>query len=1130
MKNARFRNWKQLAQALGLSLGVTAMAGCLEGSVADGLALTKDTGGPKVIYNVLEDDFPEIPMPNNQATRLDPTSMTGRRLNVSEIAPTEYEMRTRRKFNDLDGFGTYAPIFVSFDGLLDLEDVWQRHNLNNDFRDDAFFLLNVDESCDRFGEEVALDMGRGRFPVTLYNRANVTVDPESPHGFRRRQLDKFSRSGSDPHGMANNLLFEEHNEDFNGNGILDPGEDLDYDGQLDVANFIEPTTCDGVALYGSDGNVNPDYDQEAYDMCVADNLMTWYERESNTLIMRPIWPLEQRCTYAVVLTDRLRDESGASVVSPFKAINHRDQTNDLKPMLELLPRYGLSLENVSFAWTFTTGSMTHAMESLRAGLHGVGAFSQLKNEFPVSSFRVWTEEELNGASVPETGGTPAVVQGGCAGAALAKYWNVEGEWEANLCAIEADMASIGAVFGGSFKAPDLLVDDDGIATELYPSTDDESWRVDLKKGEATYGETDVTYWCALPIEKTDACSPGNPEGMPFCKPYPTILYGHGYGGSRAEVAVGHMGRTTAMGYAMCATDAYGHGLNVFADENTLEGALFASKLERELDKLGIPEMRRIMVQGRDRDLNNDTVPDSGADMWTSDVFHTRDMVRQSVLETVQMVRILRNMDGTQQDSTGKLLGDVDGDGIVDIGGAKNTVGMWGISLGGILSGVAAGAEPTLNAVSPNAGGGGLVDIAVRSSQQGVPQAVVLPMLGPFVVGCLPTDGHERPITEGEAIGCFSNDLVEPGTLELAFIVTNNAREKTRFFASVEGVSPGDVLEIRNLNNGEVDRIPVNAWGNVRVSVPSDALRAIERRSILGMTDRSSRAKVIDSDTAKTLGHQLVLTVTSGQTGETISRVDAFQEEVEFQGTIYPEGTTLVAIQEGLGLKRNTPKLRRFFGFAQSALGPADPAVWSARVTMEPGDYSYDPNWTPGMTHVLQMPTAGDKQVPVNTGIAMGRISGLFGSWMRSPETVGPEHGWREIFVPNPTYGQPTDELLIDRYVVEGDPRFARFPENPVHHTVIYDIDNISDGLATFSCGDSDWSAKIGENGCPDDLKGQEILFPVPHPELPETPLRVSVQREDGSYDAFGYQCFDRLDSTASTTLSHSEPSIRIPSW
>ena len=395
------------------------MAGCLEGSVADGLALTKDTGGPRLFY-VFEDDFPEIPMPNNQATRLDPTSMTGRRLNVSEIAPTEYEMRTRRKFNDLDGFGTYAPIFVSFDGLLDLEDVWQRHNLNNDFRDDAFFLLNVDESCDRFGEEVALDMGRVAFrsPFMTVRMLRLTRS-------RHMAFDADRSISPAVRGrilMVWRIIFSSRNdnEDFNGNGILDPGEDVDYDGQLDVANFIEPTTCDGVALYGPDGNVNPDYDQDAYDMCVADNLMTWYERESNTLIMRPIWPLEQRCTYAVVLTDRFRDEAGASVVSPFKAMNHRDQTNDLKPMLELLPRYGLSLANVSFAWTFTTGSMTHAMESLRAGLHGVGAFSQLKNEFPVSSFRVWTEEELNGTSVPANGGTPAVVQGGCAGAALAK--------------------------------------------------------------------------------------------------------------------------------------------------------------------------------------------------------------------------------------------------------------------------------------------------------------------------------------------------------------------------------------------------------------------------------------------------------------------------------------------------------------------------------------------------------------------------------------------------------------------------------------------------------------------------------------------------------------------------------------
>ena len=122
-------------------------------------------------------------------------------------------------------------------------------------------------------------------------------------------------------------------------------------------------------------------------------------------------------------------------------------------------------------------------------------------------------------------------------------------------------------------------------------------------------------------------------------------------------------------------------------------------------------------------------------MWTADLFHT-DMVRQSVLETMQFVRILRSLEPAQAD--------FDGDGMVDIGGANGLLSMWGISLGGVISGVTAGAEPGLDAVSPNAGGAGLVDIAVRSKQAGVPDAVVLPMIGPLIVGCLPTD-DQKPL-------------------------------------------------------------------------------------------------------------------------------------------------------------------------------------------------------------------------------------------------------------------------------------------------------------------------------------------------------------------------------------------------
>ena len=106
-----------------------------------------------------------------------------------------------------------------------------------------------------------------------------------------------------------------------------------------------------------------------------------------------------------------------------------------------------------------------------------------------------------------------------------------------------------------------------MATEAYPSTVDEVWELDPVSGEITYGRTDVTFWCALPYERDTSCSAGNPDGTPFCKPYPVVMYGHGYGGSRAEVSL-HMGRHTAMGYAACSLDYYGHGLNVWLQDPT----------------------------------------------------------------------------------------------------------------------------------------------------------------------------------------------------------------------------------------------------------------------------------------------------------------------------------------------------------------------------------------------------------------------------------------------------------------------------------------------------------------------------------------------------------------------------------
>ena len=80
---------------------------CSSGSVV-GLAPAEDTGGPRVLFDLQKKPLPEIPFPNDLATRPDAASPTGLRVNASQIAPTRLEANVRRLLDTLDGFGTYA--------------------------------------------------------------------------------------------------------------------------------------------------------------------------------------------------------------------------------------------------------------------------------------------------------------------------------------------------------------------------------------------------------------------------------------------------------------------------------------------------------------------------------------------------------------------------------------------------------------------------------------------------------------------------------------------------------------------------------------------------------------------------------------------------------------------------------------------------------------------------------------------------------------------------------------------------------------------------------------------------------------------------------------------------------------
>ncbi|MHC4836981.1 MAG: hypothetical protein ACYTF3_02175, partial [Planctomycetota bacterium] len=293
-----------------------------------------------------EKPLPDIPLPNDIATRHDSTSPTLRRLNASMIAPTGFERRIREKIDELDGWGLYQQITIPFTGPLDIQSVVDAHHtVDFDVTDDVVLLIDIDPDSPEFGDWKALDIGQGNYPI-------ITEQPQKygPNDTREWLLS---------------MLFEETDEDTNGDGILQPEEDTDADGVLDVPNYLP--------------GMNPGPDAPMRER--ADALMYFYERETHTLIARPMVPLRDRTTYAVVVTRRLLDADGEPVGSPYPFVNHNSQTEALEPLASVLPD-GTSMRDVAFAFTFTTQTVREEWTAIRDGLYGHGPQAHLAEQFP----------------------------------------------------------------------------------------------------------------------------------------------------------------------------------------------------------------------------------------------------------------------------------------------------------------------------------------------------------------------------------------------------------------------------------------------------------------------------------------------------------------------------------------------------------------------------------------------------------------------------------------------------------------------------------------------------------------------------------------------------------------------------
>jgi hypothetical protein len=888
--------------------------------------------------------LPEIPLPNDVATRYDATSATGRRINASLIAPTYFEQRARARIDMLDGWGVFMPISIPFTGPLDVQSILDGHrDVNYELENDVVYLVNVDPESPEFGEFMHLDVGNGNYP----------------HVLERRDL----YWPNDPRGQSISLFFEETDEDLNKNGVLDPGEDSDADGILDQPNYLPGTSPDADDLAGR-----------------ADALMTFYEKETNTLLVRPMMPLNERTTYAVVVTKRLRDANGVPVGSPYKFANHASQTEALKPLPGILSKVGVTTGDVAFAFTFTTQTIGSAWKAVRDGLYGHGIQSHIAEQFPADVGGLEQVRDRSFVGFKDIKNVHVVYQEDWNDALQLVLQALLGK-NPNSLEFQRIMEAYQYVdyhVVGWYDSPQLFPRENADGTAV-PFTD-QAWPEDLDRVKAPLRGERVYFHLMVPRKETSVRGDG--------KPAPVMILGHGYSSNRFDIAT--IGPYAAkQGLAVIAIDCVSHGIGLSPDE--------AKQAEDIHNLVGLrPYLEAVTRRDRAYDHTNDQVSDSGADFWTAYLFHTRDVVRQSALDYMQLIRVLRGFDGNRRfdfdvndDGEKDLAGDFDGDGVVDVGGDAS-ISMMGASLGGIMSSVVSAIEPEVAASVPIAAGGGLSDVGLRSFQGGVPQAVILRVMGPLFIGTQSADSD---------------------TMRIETIIPNGNSDSRLHLASASDMQAGDFVVLENLANesrgcGYIR--DVNGELQFRVSVETS------------LADRL-RLTVYEGDA-------MVLGSTECQVKEDANErkvMDTFERDTWFQNRLSPRDTPLVALAEGMGLRRNTPRLRRFLALGQLVLDGADPAVYAPLLKSKPMKYPGTGQTTGG--HTLIVTTAGDMNVPASTGVNIARAAGIV-----------------NYLDNDPRYDTPANQVLIDTYTAEAVDTLKRFTDSD-GTGIIMDVENFSDG-------------------------------------------------------------------------------------
>jgi dienelactone hydrolase len=319
-----------------------------------------------------------------------------------------------------------------------------------------------------------------------------------------------------------------------------------------------------------------------------------FDPATNTVYAKPDLVFDQHRRYALVVTDAVKDSSGASVVpDPAYQACARGGTPYCDTLSGAMATINLAARGVVAASVFTTMSATAWLEHARKILDYVPPAVMLA--LPQSSFAVST---LTGVTLHEQiGDNPS------------RFADISLPLDASL------LAGLGRIVIGSFTSPNFLEGDQTIRPG--PTLPDLEVPEDSNR---------ISFNALLPS------LPKPPSG------YPVVIFGHGFGDSRFGGPTAVSPALARAGLAVIAINAVGHG---FGPESTVTF----------VDANG--NRTTLNAGGRSIDINGDGVIEAneGCALVTPVAYGTRDCFRQTVVDLMQLVRAIRQ--GIDLDGDGK---------------------------------------------------------------------------------------------------------------------------------------------------------------------------------------------------------------------------------------------------------------------------------------------------------------------------------------------------------------------------------------------------------------------------------------------------------------------------------------------